>query len=81
MTPPSPGVSEAFEEGDIVSQTLEEVQDALRRIDEGCYGKCSVCRREIEPARLEAIAWTAYCLEDAEKHDKALPPAHIGATL
>jgi DnaK suppressor protein len=65
----SQGTSEAFEEGSIVSQTLEEVQDALRRIEDGSYGKCTVCGREIPPARLEAIPWTPYCLEDQEKLD------------
>jgi DnaK suppressor protein len=65
----SQGTAEAFEEGSIVSQTLEEVQDALRRMEDGSYGKCTVCGREIPPARLEAIPWTPYCLEDQEKLD------------
>jgi DnaK suppressor protein len=63
----SQGTAEAFEEGSIESQTLEEVQDALRRIEDGSYGKCTVCGRAIEPARLEAIPWTPYCLEDQQK--------------
>lgn len=67
----SQGASEAFEEGSVVSRTLEQVQDALRRIEDGSYGKCIVCGREIEPARLEAIPWTPYCLEDQEKLDRS----------
>lgn len=51
----SQGTSEAFEEGTIVSQTLEQVQDALHRIENGTYGTCIVCGRSIEPARLEAL--------------------------
>jgi DnaK suppressor protein len=74
----SQGTAEALEEGSMASQTLEEVQDALRRIEDGSYGKCTVCGREITPARLEAIPWTPYCLEDQEKLDgKAIQ----GATL
>jgi len=65
----SQATSEAFEEGSVASQTLEQVQDALRRIEDGSYGKCTVCGREIEPARLEAIPWTPYCLEDQQKLD------------
>jgi DnaK suppressor protein len=65
----SQGTAEAVEEGSIVSQTLEEVQDALRRMEDGSYGKCTVCGREISPARLEAIPWTPYCLEDQQKLD------------
>ena len=73
--------SEAFEEGTIVSRSLETVQDALRRIEEGSYGKCTVCGREIEPDRLEAIPWAAYCLKDQKQEDKALPAVKEGGTL
>ncbi|MEO5926465.1 MAG: TraR/DksA C4-type zinc finger protein [Bryobacteraceae bacterium] len=66
----SQGTSEALEEATIVSQTLEEVQDALRRVDAGIYGLCTACGREIEPARLEAVCWAAYCLEDQQKQDR-----------
>jgi DnaK suppressor protein len=73
-------VSEALELGTLASTTLVKVQDALRRIEEGTYGKCLDCDREIEPARLEAIPWAEYCLEDQEKRDQA---EHVGggATL
>jgi DnaK suppressor protein len=74
----SQGTSEAFEESSIESQTLEEVQDALRRIEDGSYGKCTVCGREITPARLEAVPWTPYCLEDQQKLDSKTAQ---GATL
>ena len=72
--------SEAFAEGTIVSQTLEDVEDALRRIKDGTYGKCILCGRQIEPARLEAIPWAAYCLEDQEKLD-AQAARHEGASV
>jgi DnaK suppressor protein len=73
-------VSEALQEGTLASQTLLRVQDALRRIEDGTYGKCLDCGREIEPARLEAIPWAEYCLEDQERRDQA---AHVqgGSTL
>ena len=77
----SQGVSEAFEEATIVSQTLEEVQDALRRIENGTYGKCIACGREIDPIRLEAVSWAVRCIEDQEAQDKAIPPLHAGASL
>src|SRR5580658_8969306 len=65
----SQGVSDSLEAATVLSQTLEDVQDALRRMEDGSYGKCAVCGREIEPARLEAVPWTPYCLEDQEKVD------------
>lgn len=38
---------------------LTEVQEALRRIDEGTYGKCVNCGQPIPEKRLEAIPWAA----------------------
>jgi DnaK suppressor protein len=74
------GVSEAFEESAIASDTLEKVEAALERIKDGSYGKCIDCGRQIGSARLEAIPWAQYCLEDQEKHDKA-EAVPEGATL
>ena len=74
------GISEALQEGTLASATLVRVQDALRRIGAGTYGKCLDCGREIEPARLEAIPWAEYCLEDQEKRDQA-EQVGGGATL
>lgn len=54
---------------EIMSQTLTDVQDALRRIEDGSYGTCTVCGRQIEPARLKAVPWTPFCLEDQERED------------
>jgi DnaK suppressor protein len=60
----------ALYESGIEYQTLKDVRDALRRIENGTYGRCVDCGREIAPARLEAVPWTPYCREDQEKHDK-----------
>jgi DnaK suppressor protein len=60
----------AFQESSLEWQTLQQVRDALRRIDDGTYGVCIECGRRIEPARLEAVPWTPYCREDQEKHDQ-----------
>ncbi len=65
----SQGTSEAIEEGILVSQTLEQVRDALHRLQDGSYGRCTLCGRPVEHARLEAVPWTPYCLEDQEKRD------------
>jgi DnaK suppressor protein len=72
------GASDALERATGLSQTLEEVQDALRRIEDGSYGKCIVCGRQIEKARLDALPWTPYCLEDQEKLE---PPLAQRVTL
>ncbi|MFZ0734071.1 MAG: TraR/DksA C4-type zinc finger protein [Candidatus Sulfotelmatobacter sp.] len=66
----SQSTSESFQEGTLVSQTLEQVRDALHRLQDGTYGKCTLCGRPIERSRLEAVSWTPYCLEDQEKQDR-----------
>jgi RNA polymerase-binding transcription factor DksA len=65
----SQGTSESFEEGTLLSQTLEQVRDALRRLKDGSYGTCTVCRRQIERVRLEAVRWTPFGREDKENEN------------
>ena len=77
----SQGTSEAVEEDVLLSQTLTLVRDALKRIENGTYGKCTVCGRQIEAARLEAVPWAAYCLEDQQKQDKRAHAPQGGSTL
>jgi DnaK suppressor protein len=64
----------AFLESSLEFETLQQVRDALQRIADGTFGKCIDCGREIQPARLEAVPWTPYCLEDQQKHDAAQVP-------
>jgi len=59
-----------FQESTLAEQTFRQVQAALDRINDGSYGKCIDCGRQIEDARLEAVPWTPYCREDQEKHDR-----------
>ncbi|HEV7535298.1 MAG TPA: TraR/DksA C4-type zinc finger protein [Acidimicrobiia bacterium] len=52
----------------ILEQLEAEIGDldaALRKIDDGTYGTCEVCGKEIEPDRLEAIPGTRTCIEHA----------------
>jgi len=62
---------QALEQETLASQSLVQVEDALKRIENGTYGKCIVCGKPIPLARLEAVPWAAYCLEHQEKHDRA----------
>lgn len=36
---------------------LDEIEQALQRLDRGTYGWCSACGRPIPTRRLEAIPW------------------------
>lgn len=50
-----------------VSADLEDVMNqinaALHRIEQGTYGTCQRCGRPINPERLEAFPYVAYCIE------------------
>lgn len=52
------------------AESLADVRSALARWEAGEYGKCIVCGKEIEPARLKAVPETPYCLEHAEEKEK-----------
>jgi RNA polymerase-binding protein DksA len=42
---------------------LAEIDAALQRIDDGTYGRCTNCDKEIAPARLEARPWATLCID------------------
>lgn len=47
---------------------LNEVNDALERIEQGIYGLCEECRAPIDPERLGALPWARRCMPcQAEK--------------
>src|SRR4051812_45345965 len=58
--------SEAFSEADRDASVLQQVTDALLRVDNGTFGQCTVDGEPIEEKRLEAVPWTPYCRRHAE---------------
>jgi RNA polymerase-binding transcription factor DksA len=46
---------------------LTEIEAALRRIDQGKFGKCEECQRPIPKARLQALVYTRHCVDCARK--------------
>jgi DnaK suppressor protein len=44
-----------------LAHELNEIERALRRIDEGTFGQCGNCDAAIPEKRLEAIPWTTHC--------------------
>jgi DnaK suppressor protein len=51
-------------------QTLKLVDDALVRFDNGTYGLCLNCGKEIDAARLEAIPYAPLCLNCQAKTER-----------
>ena len=52
--------------------TLLQIENALRRMDEGSYGKCANCGQMIALQRLEAVPWARFCIDCQELAEKGL---------
>jgi DnaK suppressor protein len=54
-----------------IATAIGEVDRALEKLDEGTYGTCDDCGREIGPERLEAAPWAALCIDCAAKRSRS----------
>lgn len=52
-------------QAEALTATLEDVDRALEKLDEGTYGICDVCGALIPQERLDARPWTSLCVADA----------------
>lgn len=57
----SEGDEVQFRIGELTKKEIREVEQAIRLIDEGQYGKCLNCGKAIALSRLEALPFTATC--------------------
>jgi RNA polymerase-binding transcription factor DksA len=53
-----------------VEAELADIEHALRRLDEGTYGKCEACGKPIGDARLEAQPAARFCLDDQSEAER-----------
>jgi len=44
-------------------QILDEIDSALKRIDDGTFGKCEECGQDIGGGRLQALPYARYCID------------------
>ena len=51
---------------------LQLVDEALDRINEGCFGICISCKSNIQAKRLEAVPWTRHCIRCQEMLEEGL---------
>lgn len=51
-------------------EELQQIDAALRRMDDGTYGECRECGTEIEFARLQAQPTAVRCLECQAQYEK-----------
>ncbi|MBM3322843.1 hypothetical protein FJY69_05145 [candidate division WOR-3 bacterium] len=45
------------------AKTLREIESALRRIEDGTYGKCERCGNAVPPERLELVPHARLCVK------------------
>ena len=61
-----------FSLSDSERQRLLQIEDALRRLDEGSYGRCANCAGPINPLRLDAVPWTRFCIDCQELVERGM---------
>jgi DnaK suppressor protein len=61
-----------FSLSDTERSTLLQIENALRRMEEGAYGKCANCGQPINILRLEAVPWARFCIDCQELAEKGL---------
>ena len=52
------------------AKLIRAIDEALLRLENGKYGICTTCGKEISKARLEAVPWTRLCISCKEKQYK-----------
>lgn len=61
-----------FSISDSERQLLLQIEDAIKRMDAGAYGRCTNCGNTIHPLRLEAVPWARFCIDCQELAEKGL---------
>jgi RNA polymerase-binding transcription factor DksA len=51
--------------------TLEAIEGALERVEEGVYGVCEECEGAISKHRLEAIPYAPLCIKCAQQRERS----------
>ena len=70
----------------LLTTKLRSLDAALQKIQDGTFGRCDSCEREIPLRRLEAVPWSSLCvacqevaeaqgseLDEMEREDEAMP--------
>ena len=69
----------AYQIAEIESNAVEQIENAIQRMDAGTYGECETCGDAIPTARLKALPSASLCVACKEKQeaergwDRSLP--------
>jgi DnaK suppressor protein len=61
------------------AETLNKINEALARLEEGSYGNCFECGEEISQARLRALPFAVRCIECEEARENAQKRERLAA--
>lgn len=62
-----------FELGALDTKMIQDIDNALAKMENGTFGLCECCDEPIPSARINALPWVRYCVkcqEEAEKNSK-----------
>jgi len=51
-------------------EVVYEIDEALKRIEDGKFGKCISCEKKISQKRLNAVPYAKYCIQCKSKEEK-----------
>src|SRR5262245_1764842 len=54
---------------DLGSSTMEQIDSALEKLEDGTYGTCELCEEAIHPDRLEALPFASLCVTCQRKKE------------
>ena len=54
----------------LAQEKLDHIEQALKRLDDGTYGKCVKCGCDIHPGRLNALPYAEMCVTCQAKQEK-----------
>ncbi len=58
-------------------ERLRNIEEALRRLEEGTYGYCEECGKPIGLKRLKVLPFTRYCVKCQERLEKMGQPSKL----
>jgi len=64
--------------------TVKEINQALKKTENGTYGICEFCKNAIDPKRLKVLPQTRYCIEcenNKENELKQLKKSHVARPI
>ena len=61
------------------SETLNKINDALGRLEQGDYGNCFECGEEIAEKRLRALPFAVRCKDCEEAREKSPSSASVSS--